>query len=514
MYCKRPLQLAELSVAVTIDPPDEYFNDQNMISGATLLKHCGSLVRFSAETNVVQLSHFSVRQYFTTEWLADGVRNLYFMDELHGNGELMETCLKCLSFPQFDKIPVGVDPELDQPNDSLPPTLEQLRRMQQRARLTIRKDLLSYCNRFLEYAILNWPLHGRVVESTSDEYRSHILAFLADTPVLDNKDMRCRWAIQFCELQKMHHGAPDVDHVNSLYFLAWFGFVTSLRITVARRPKFNEYTTAELGHALLAAAFAGETEAVQFLLDANAAVATVDLNGESALHFAAREDHVDVVRSLLVDSRTDANSKCQLGLTPLHCATMSGSTECVKLLLEGGADVNSRDNRGDTVLSSAVKRDNMEIVKLLLKHNADTSIPGQKLDTPMHQAAHWGSTEVVKMLLEAGGDVSLQNLLKARPLHLAIDNNSVEVVQLLKAAEETLLNSCMDNTTILRLQEQPAEYSTIIVDKETREMHYTGLIFKKPPTESSQFDTATRLFRFPEPLCDAVNCSVCKGMYM
>ena len=515
VFCKRPLHLTELSRAIAIDPSDERFNNRKLVSGETLLKYCRSLVKFCSKSQVVQLSHLSVRQYLTTEFSVDGLKNLYFMDERLGNGELMETSLKCLSFPHFDELSVGTNLEPHQPDDHMAPTLEELRSMRLVPRLTVPQRPESCATHLLQYAILNWPLHGRMVESTLDKYRESILAFLADTPAADNEDIRCRWAIQFCQLHTFQGHPPDVDSVHCLYFLAWFGFVTSLRIAIDRGRYVNPNASALLGRALLPAAYAGETGAVQVLLEANANTAMADLNGESALHFAAREDHPEVIELLLASSRVAVNLKCRMGFTPLHSAVMAASIECVKLLLEGGADVNSRNNRGDTALYYAVQRDNMEIVKLLLRHNADISIPGDQLNTPMHQAARVGSTEVVQMLLEAGGDVSMQNLFRSRPLHLAMDGNSPEVVQLLQAAEEKLLKSDTDDAKIMRLHQQQAQNVLLIVDKETKETHYTALIVDKSPIGSSKLDqdeTAIETIRFPKPICASLNCIVCQGM--
>ena len=385
------------SLSVAIDPPDERFDESfdEIVAGSTLLKYCSSLIKFSAKTQVVQLSHFSVREYLTKERFTSGGKNVYFLEEDVGNREIMEVCLACLSFPNFDELLVGADSTADtDTTDEKPPSGEELRSMKLVTELRFQPGALRSCrNRILEYATLNWPLHGRVVEAKSCDEISVFLSGKDD-------DIRDKWMIRFFELQMSCAYIPLVRYIHSTYFLAWFGFVTLLRDAIAHHPN-DEYTAAVLGRALLAAAFAGESEAARVLVEAKANVGTVDLRGETALHFASREGHAAIVE-ILLQSGANINSKCTDGFTPLHVAAMSGNTDCLRLLLNGGVDVDAQNNSGDTALGYAVQRDNLAVVKLLLDNNADISVPGNQLNTAMHQAARAGSAEVVKMLLDSG----------------------------------------------------------------------------------------------------------------
>jgi hypothetical protein len=187
VYCKRRLQLSELEFAVAIDSNDRSFSDQKMVPGVVLLKYCSSLVKFDSNTNIVELSHFSVREYLKTQLLPDGTKNIYFVDEIDGNAELMGACLACLSFPNFEEITIGAVEETKK--NVKPPSLEEYRNWPHAPYLTLPLPQRCQCpNKFLQYAAINWPLHGRLAESKSTS-RSQIMTFLEYAP----PDIRNRW---------------------------------------------------------------------------------------------------------------------------------------------------------------------------------------------------------------------------------------------------------------------------------------------------------------------------------
>ena len=103
--------------------------------------------------------------------------------------------------------------------------------------------------------------------------------------------------------------------------------------------------------ALLAAAYFGRTDVAAELLrhvglpeDVN----RVDAFGFSALHYACREGHVDIVCMLLSCPGIDPNLRCtEVGMTPLACAAFNGRAAVVALLLsESGVDVDARATAG------------------------------------------------------------------------------------------------------------------------------------------------------------------------
>eukprot|EP01098_Paradermamoeba_levis_P014137 TRINITY_DN6649_c0_g1_i1.p1 TRINITY_DN6649_c0_g1~~TRINITY_DN6649_c0_g1_i1.p1 ORF type:complete len:233 (-),score=18.20 TRINITY_DN6649_c0_g1_i1:194-892(-) len=94
----------------------------------------------------------------------------------------------------------------------------------------------------------------------------------------------------------------------------------------------------------------------------------------TALHDAAEQGHLEVVKFLVQQLQAQISCEDSLKRTPLYLASASGHLEIVKLLISWGADISACD-----------------------------SYPGH---TPLHEAAFHGHVEVVKVLLSSGVDVS------------------------------------------------------------------------------------------------------------
>ncbi|KDO31978.1 hypothetical protein SPRG_03194 [Saprolegnia parasitica CBS 223.65] len=89
-----------------------------------------------------------------------------------------------------------------------------------------------------------------------------------------------------------------------------------------------------------------------------------DVDGCSALYYAAANGHVDVVRRLL-EAGADPNL-CSVRRSPLHCAVSWQRTNCVALLLENGASRDVRDLDHLTPLDIA-SRDGFDAIVTLLE---------------------------------------------------------------------------------------------------------------------------------------------------
>lgn len=93
------------------------------------------------------------------------------------------------------------------------------------------------------------------------------------------------------------------------------------------------------------AARLGLTAAVQSLISYGFDAMRVDRNGDTPLHLAVREGHLETARALL--DASDVNARNNHGLSPLHWATLRGDRAMCAMLLEYGADPNMRDEHLD-----------------------------------------------------------------------------------------------------------------------------------------------------------------------
>ncbi|KAG6454089.1 ankyrin repeat domain-containing protein 39 [Manduca sexta] len=119
------------------------------------------------------------------------------------------------------------------------------------------------------------------------------------------------------------------------------------------------------------AAFNGDKDRVHLLIDKSMkvkeAVNAPDNSGYTALHYAARNGHVDICKTLLsngalIDSQTRTGKA-----TPLHKAAAAGKVEAVKFLIQSGANIRLQDIDGETALHKAVANKNFNLVDILLQ---------------------------------------------------------------------------------------------------------------------------------------------------
>ncbi|XP_046852481.1 ankyrin repeat domain-containing protein 39-like isoform X2 [Xenia sp. Carnegie-2017] len=114
------------------------------------------------------------------------------------------------------------------------------------------------------------------------------------------------------------------------------------------------------------AAMNGDEARVQKHLEKNSCPDIVDSAGYTALHYAARNGHIDVCRLLL---RHGANPNCETRAgraTPLHRAAYGGHLEIVKLLVQYQAKLDLADIDGQTALHKAAQKAHEDVVKILV----------------------------------------------------------------------------------------------------------------------------------------------------
>jgi len=127
--------------------------------------------------------------------------------------------------------------------------------------------------------------------------------------------------------------------------------------------------------------------------------------GDVPLHWAAHNNHTDIVRALLdAGADIEADEVGFYGGRPLHWAA-EHAPECVALLLAAGADPNARnampgDMAGITPLIMCARQpdDCGECARLLLAAGADASLVGDDGLTALAIAEQQGRTRVAEAL--------------------------------------------------------------------------------------------------------------------
>ena len=121
---------------------------------------------------------------------------------------------------------------------------------------------------------------------------------------------------------------------------------------------------------LVAAMKRQDAAAVKALLKERADVNAADVDGTTALQWAAHWNDLDTVKALIA-AGAKANVASRYGVTPLHEAATIGSAAIVNALLRAGAAVDATYGEGETPLMLAARSGNLETVKLLLEAGAN-----------------------------------------------------------------------------------------------------------------------------------------------
>jgi ankyrin repeat protein len=388
----RPLRVPELAEVLAVDFDDTEgipklnadwrWEDQEH----ALLIACSSLIAIvkDGDSRVVQFSHFSVKEFLTSSRLAtaSGDASDYHIDLKPAHMTLAQACLGVL-LRTHDNVE-GHTPE-DHP--------------------------------LAQYGAQHWTTHAQF-EDVSSRLRKGMEDFFdPEKPhfkvwcTLYDIDTKLDSNATFYLFAKFHKSAAT-----PLYYAALCGFHDLVEHLIIRhlqdvnaeggyhmRPLLaalagKHFQTAELlrrngagcadshlkGNSnwtpLHSAAYYGDLDVVQKLIEYDADIRAEDDSGRTLLHFASYghnlKDHsvhrLSVLR-LLLELGADVNARENDGSTPLHTASGYGAPGVVRVLLEHGAYVNAENNDGWTALQVAERneqgvRDRDEVTKLLLEH--------------------------------------------------------------------------------------------------------------------------------------------------
>lgn len=160
-----------------------------------------------------------------------------------------------------------------------------------------------------------------------------------------------------------------------------------------------------------------------------------DVNGMTALHFAAMNGNTAVVKVLVEDpSRINVNAVDKQGRTPAYLACEKRCGWIIGMLAAAGGDMDIFPENGRSLISCSITSHDSPMVEQLISMMVDqTTIfkPDCQGWSPVHYAAQLGRVRIVQILHEIKSESLMEQDINLKtPLHIAVSWNQKEVVDL------------------------------------------------------------------------------------
>ena len=468
----RPLRVDELAEVLAINfpvPGGTPMVDENLRWEDTeraVLSTCSSLITIVQDeySRHVQFSHFSVKEFLTSDRLATsvvGTLRYYYIHLESAHTIMAQACLSVL---------LRLDNSMDRR------TIESY-------------PLARYAGQhFGDHVELEnvLPHVTKDVDNLLDPDKPHFDTWVwlqtGDWEAHSWHNSRKDEEGRFPFIPPLHFSSiPKYPpRVSPLYYVASFGHLCLAHHLISKRPHDLHAMDDKCCTPLHIAVLAGKVEVSKLLIENPINLDIRDTEDWTLLHMAAYKGLFEVSQILL--ERHDTVKAClnmrnKKGRTALHLASRHHHSSIVELLLKFGADVKTQDDDNMTALHLALRGPSIydgrvddgiisAIVQLLLAHGASVNVRDKKNQTPLHLASlqkypstmalllqsgadtesrdndymtpllfalqePWDKDEAAQLLLEHGANVNAQNKNGQTALHIASASQLAQIVSLL-----------------------------------------------------------------------------------
>jgi len=367
----RPLRVEELAEVLAVDfevggtpmlNPGWRWSDHQ----EAVLSACSSLVTIvkDGDLRIVQFSHFSVKEYLTSDRLAESSRDVsrYHIQLAAAHTILAQACLSVL-------LRLGDDVDLD----------------------SIKNFPLA------QYAGQYWVKHAQFEDVSSliedgmdclfDVEKSHFANWL--------------WIVNEDGQHSFSGTRPSKPVAVPLYYAALHGFRNLAKRLLDKHPKDVNAKNVFNATPLHASVSGSHIDVFSLLIEYFPNVDIRDTFGQTPLHLAAWRGHIEIGQQLL-SRGADVNGRTADDRTPLYVAAVWGQVNFARLLLGRGATVHVPDRDGRTPLHAAVSEGEIEAVRFLMEHGADPNARDRLERTPSTIASSREEQGIVQLLSEYG----------------------------------------------------------------------------------------------------------------
>src|SRR6266403_2612882 len=358
-----------------------------------VLSACSSLITTIDQggSRVVQFAHLSVKEFLTSERLAQAEDHLSFYHILPEPAHTLIARASLSVLLQFDD-------KID--------------------RDTIGRFPLA------SYAARHWVEHAQfrdvsshiqeLMERLFDPTRPHFAAWVW------LYDIDRYWT------KPLSTAHPTQPEAFPLYYASLCGFRGLVEhLTTAHSSQVNSrggsHTTL-----LHAASVKGHLEVASLLLKSCADLNSRDYLGRVPLHRVSQGSQLVLVESSLEIARLLVNCGAKPdvtdddeGDTPLHAAAHSGSRDIAELLVGSGASLDIRNKNQQTPLYMACRSGKLDVSRFLIDRGSDINSRDGEGFTPLHVSSRFGHIEAARQMIDCGSDVNTRDANHWTPLHYA-----------------------------------------------------------------------------------------------
>jgi ankyrin repeat protein len=270
---------------------------------------------------------------------------------------------------------------------------------------------------FLSYAATYWGYHAR--EVTEDEQAIQVLIKTFLNKLLWRRPPVKGLIRDKCLPTELGLGKYP-DDWSALHILSFFGISGKFKRLLVQGAQIDANDNSLKITPLHCAAYRGNDEMVDFLLENGADGNAITNNGSTALHLATERGNRKSMK-LLLSRHVNVQVANEKGATGLQVAVGTTADEAtVPLLVKNKVDVNIRNIRtGDTALHLAVEWKRPRIILFLLDKGATIDMTNEDGFTPLQLAAKLDNCEAVALLLQRGAQVEARSLSGLTALQLA-----------------------------------------------------------------------------------------------
>ena len=221
----------------------------------------------------------------------------------------------------------------------------------------------------------------------------------------------------------------------ALMWLALRGHESCMKKFLEYEPELNLREKMNGETALHMAARSGHHGIVSLLLDKGADPTIVDEQAFHSLHVAARQQDRKLLKTLLAGARKVPDFK--LDPTLLHIAATNNDDKTLTFLLDRSSLIDGRSSHFEkqTALMGASRTGSLRTTTLLLERGASLTLSDRRGRTVMAHAINGGNPELVSLLIKKGYRVNNaegQNCLKLAE-HILFDQpSSMEIAAILR----------------------------------------------------------------------------------